>query len=408
MSFLKNIRKKKEIEKISSILGGIEKDKGKIDHVLKIIVIGDDTEGKRLFLKTFFSRMFHEDGKKSVGIDFYEKVIETQLDVGPRIIKLTLWDISADSKFQELRQSLYQGAVGCLLIFDENDRISFENVPEWMNEVNTVFKKKIPTIIVGVESTLEEPIIKYDEIKEEFGKYNVYFMQVSTIKKEGGIECLHNLSELILNIEPTMKKFFAIKKEKLDHPFRVIILGDQNETKRRFLDILDSEELEGLKDTIGANFYVKSINMDTYEGEIPLRVQIWDLSIEDRFKQLRQEYYKKVDGYFILFDFSIRESFDVSITMIEELIASVGNKKPIILLGINSDPRLLSVSYDEIDMLVELHGIVYREIFTFKESDVFSSTILNLRKKMEDACTTCLINITQLILGIEIPNKQFL
>ncbi|XP_078279085.1 ras-related protein Rab-39B-like [Rhinoraja longicauda] len=123
-------------------------------YQFRIILLGDSTVGKSSLLKSFTGGSFSEVQDPTVGVDFYARLLE--VEPGCRI-KLQLWDTAGQERFRSITRSYFRNSVGGLLLFDLTNRRSFENVREWLKEVDAhVFPNKTIFVLVGHKSDLVE------------------------------------------------------------------------------------------------------------------------------------------------------------------------------------------------------------------------------------------------------------
>ena len=116
----------------------------------------------------------------------------------------------------------------------------------------------------------------------------------------------------------------------------------------------------GTKVTIGCEFGLVSVNMDTAN----ITLQLWDFSYEERFRFLREAYYRGGKVVIIAFDLRSQESFQPRIgDLINEIYAST-DPIPIIILGCNADlENEHQVSREDIDELLNQNSLYqYKEL----------------------------------------------
>ena len=88
------------------------------------------------WLLTFFS---------TLRIDFKIKTIE--LD-GKRI-KLQIWDTAGQERFRTITTAYYRGAMGILLVYDVIDEQSFQNIRNWIRNIEQHAADNVDKILVG-------------------------------------------------------------------------------------------------------------------------------------------------------------------------------------------------------------------------------------------------------------------
>ena len=79
----------------------------------------------------FCDDTFSDNIQSTIGVDF--KVKHSTVD-GLRV-KLTVWDTAGQERFRTLTSSYYRGAHAVLLVYDVTRRDTFENLAEWLAEV---------------------------------------------------------------------------------------------------------------------------------------------------------------------------------------------------------------------------------------------------------------------------------
>lgn len=82
-------------------------------------------------LLRFTDDSFDEHIQSTIGVDFKVKHLEVE---GTRV-KLTIWDTAGQERFRTLTSSYYRGAHGVVLVYDITRTDSFENLQQWLKEV---------------------------------------------------------------------------------------------------------------------------------------------------------------------------------------------------------------------------------------------------------------------------------
>lgn len=82
-------------------------------------------------LLRFTDDTFDEHIQSTIGVDFKVK----HLQVDDNKVKLTIWDTAGQERFRTLTSSYYRGAHGVVLVYDVTRMDSFENLEQWLKEV---------------------------------------------------------------------------------------------------------------------------------------------------------------------------------------------------------------------------------------------------------------------------------
>ncbi|KAL6507971.1 Ras-related protein RABE1c [Orobanche gracilis] len=158
------------------------------DYLIKLLLIGDsesfdtldikvpanlmDTSGvgKSCLLLRFSDGSFTTSFITTIGIDFKIRTIE--LD-GKRI-KLQIWDTAGQERFRTITTAYYRGAMGILLVYDVTDESSFNNIRNWIRNIEQHASDNVNKILVGNKADMDEskravPTSKGQALADEYG-----------------------------------------------------------------------------------------------------------------------------------------------------------------------------------------------------------------------------------------------
>ncbi|MFX1601183.1 MAG: GTP-binding protein [Promethearchaeota archaeon] len=151
--------------------------------------------------------------------------------------------------------------------------------------------------------------------------------------------------------------------EEYDYLFKSIVVGDGGVGKTALtLRFSKGFFTEDYKMTIGVDFHVKTINIDSVEGPLRAKLQIWDTGGQERFSSIRPMYYRGSLGALLIFDLTNSASFEHLPQWIEEVRANVKTEIPLLLVGNKSDlvdQRM--VSLEEINNFTAEFNLYYME-----------------------------------------------
>ena len=149
----------------------------KIKKNCSLHLVGDTCVGKTNFLTRFAQNAFVKGGIATVGMNNERRMIE----VNNNHYILTIWDFGGTKMDRNLPRSYYKNADCILLFFDVNDSDSFEDVHNWMKDINEYSGKN------EEEEEEKGPIVYLigNKIDKDLDDLN-YFYEKRKIKKEEG------------------------------------------------------------------------------------------------------------------------------------------------------------------------------------------------------------------------------
>lgn len=142
-----------------------------------------------------------------------------------------------------------------------------------------------------------------------------------------------------------------------DYTFKILLLGDASVGKTSFTkqycyNIFNPSE----RMTIGVDFHVKTIDIE-YEGELKnIKLQIWDLGGEDRFRFLLPTYCLGANAAFLLYDTTRPSTLD-NIPEWITIVRQKGGRIPIMLVESKIDLTQRKIPKSHGEQLVEQYNL---------------------------------------------------
>ena len=168
----------------------MEDRKDEYDIMIKALLIGDSTVGKTSIIGKYLDKNFSDKTKNTVGIDF--KNIKLKID--DENIYLQLWDTAGQEKYRSMTTSYYRGVNIIIIVFDVTNKISFEHVKDWIDNINNFAKMNVIKILVGNKIDLNDlRVISFDDGKKIADFYSIKYYETSAKTREGIVEMFENI-----------------------------------------------------------------------------------------------------------------------------------------------------------------------------------------------------------------------
>jgi len=146
------------------------------DYLFKLLLIGDSGVGKSCLLLRFADHTYTESYISTIGVDFKIRTIE----LDGKTIKLQIWDTAGQERFRTITSSYYRGAHGIIVVYDVTDLESFNNVKQWLNEIDRYASENVCKLLVGNKCDLvSKKVVDFDTAKEFAEKLSIPFLETS-------------------------------------------------------------------------------------------------------------------------------------------------------------------------------------------------------------------------------------
>lgn len=158
---------------------------------VKLITLGNTSVGKTCLLLRFTEGLFPRSTMATLGIDCRLKT----LVLNEKHITVQLWDTAGQEKHHNLiSPSFYRRAHGIILVFDWNDRRSFEDVSNWMNQISLQLNTSTVVVLVGNKADLEKNVT-FKEAQALAESFGVALYEASAKTGEGVNEAFETLAK---------------------------------------------------------------------------------------------------------------------------------------------------------------------------------------------------------------------
>ncbi|KAI6889281.1 small GTP-binding protein [Hortaea werneckii] len=146
------------------------------DYLFKLLLIGDSGVGKSCLLLRFADDTYTESYISTIGVDFKIRTIE----LDGKTVKLQIWDTAGQERFRTITSSYYRGAHGICVVYDVTDMDSFNNVKQWLQEIDRYATEGVNKLLVGNKSDMtDKKVVEYQVAKEFADSLGIPFLETS-------------------------------------------------------------------------------------------------------------------------------------------------------------------------------------------------------------------------------------
>ncbi len=167
-------------------------------YMRKVVMIGAGGSGKTALVNRFLTQKFSEQYIVTIGSQFAVKTVTVDKDNGRSVtVKLLVWDLAGQQRFDFIRSSYYKGAKGALLVFDVTRKNTYDALPNWIEETENALGQRIPIILLANKVDLADERVITSEMARQFVEENGLngYLETSALTGENVEHAFYLLAE---------------------------------------------------------------------------------------------------------------------------------------------------------------------------------------------------------------------
>lgn len=148
------------------------------------------------------------------------------------------------------------------------------------------------------------------------------------------------------------------------YQFKLIVVGDSGTGKSCLVDRFTSQGYifnTKHETTIGVDFAIKLTTIKLNNVDYQIKSQLWDTAGQEVFRSITSSYYKNAAGILLVFDLSVRRTFDKLDYWLNQINIHATPNTSIFLLGNKNDILEREVTIEEVTAFAEKNAIFYLE-----------------------------------------------
>ena len=122
-----------------------------VSQSFKIVVVGSSGVGKSAMVQRLIDGTFREEGQSTVGVEFKSFICPLE----DQSVKLQIWDTAGQERFKSVSKAYFRNAVGAILVYDITNDTSFEDLSNWLHDLQSLCNPNAFILLVGNKADLE-------------------------------------------------------------------------------------------------------------------------------------------------------------------------------------------------------------------------------------------------------------
>ncbi|KAG5416202.1 hypothetical protein IGI04_003769, partial [Brassica rapa subsp. trilocularis] len=112
----------------------------------------------------------------TIGVDFKIRTIE----LDGKTVKLQIWDTAGQERFRTITSSYYRGAHGIIIVYDCTEMESFNNVKQWLSEIDRYANDSVCKLLIGNKNDMvESKVVSTETGKALADELGIPFLETS-------------------------------------------------------------------------------------------------------------------------------------------------------------------------------------------------------------------------------------
>ena len=134
---------------------------------VRLVTLGDSKVGKTSLILRYVDDEFNLNYLSTMGFDLKIKKIKLSNN---KEVKVKIFDTAGQERFKSIASNYLKKAEGIILVYDITDRISFENIDNWVDDRNKEGENSKAIILIGNKSDKEDERAIQKEEGEKLAK----------------------------------------------------------------------------------------------------------------------------------------------------------------------------------------------------------------------------------------------
>ena len=162
----------------------------------KITFVGDTNVGKTSIIKKYqaneMNNSYNQDIKPTI-CPTYDKF---EIILGDQIVRLFVWDTAGQEQYHPLVPFYTRNSALVVLVFDMNNKKSFDNIDNWYNQLKYKLELTCPVVLVGNKIDLKEVVSRH-EAESWANSKEIPVFYTSALQNENIVSLFYKIAEIV-------------------------------------------------------------------------------------------------------------------------------------------------------------------------------------------------------------------
>jgi small GTP-binding protein len=156
------------------------------DYTFRVVIVGDQTVGKTSLLLRFVDNVFIADNVSTNGANMKSRIVPC----GRKSVQLNIVDTCGQELFRTISRSIYHNADAVIVVYDQGNEKSFNNVQFWLREVDKYSNNpNVHKIVVGNKTDSNKLVVTTEQGKAFADDLGLQFFDTSA-KTDSNVDSL--------------------------------------------------------------------------------------------------------------------------------------------------------------------------------------------------------------------------
>ena len=170
----------------------------------KVVLCGSSSVGKTTILQRILNKNIHMIPNETMGVGFASVVYK----LNNTDVPLNIWDTAGQEAFRSLVSIYFKNAEIVVLTFDITSRKSFDDIHDWIDEVNANCGDEDPVFVLcgNKQDKSNEREVSPTEIAEFASIFDIPYFEVSAFTNSGIEELMNYIAEEATGLKSAVHK----------------------------------------------------------------------------------------------------------------------------------------------------------------------------------------------------------